>query len=226
MEMGEVYRETRLRLTDLVREHAGSASMELPACPGWTIRDVIGHLSGVCVDILAGNIEGVATPPWTAAQVAARKERSLEEILEEWSAAAPQVEEITPMFPRGSAEQWVTDITTHEQDVRGALNKPGARDAASMEVALGFLGKGFIRAAKQAGITGLHVRAGEREWSTDNETKSITFEAQPFEFARALSGRRSLDQIRAMNWDGDPEPYLKAFEWGPFQPAATDIVEP
>ena len=224
--MGAVYRETRLRLTDRVREHAASASMAVPACPDWTIKDVVGHLSGVCVDILAGNIEGVATPPWTAVQVAARKERPLEEILEEWSEAAPQVEEITPMFPPGSAEQWVTDTATHEQDVRGALNKPGARNAESMEVALGFLGKGFISAAEHAGIKGLRARAGEREWSTNGEAKSITFEAEPFEFARALSGRRSLDQIRNMNWDGDPEPYLKAFEWGPFRPATTDIVEP
>ncbi|MDQ3954957.1 MAG: hypothetical protein M3285_05340, partial [Actinomycetota bacterium] len=165
------------------------------------------------------------TPPWTAAQVAARKERQLEEILEEWSEAAPQVEEITPMFPPGIAAQWIADTSTHEQDVRGALNKPGARDADSMGVALGFLGKGFIRAAEHAGLEGLRVRVGEREWSTGQDT-TITLVAEPFEFARAAAGRRSLDQIRVMNWDGDPEPYLKAFEWGPFRPSATDIVEP
>jgi hypothetical protein len=157
--------------------------------------------------------------------VEARKEKTLEEILEEWSTAAPQVEEITPMFPPGIAAQWIADVTTHEHDVRGALNKPGARDSESMEVALGFLGKGFVRSAAHAGIQGLHVRAGDREWSTDDEKPSITLDENPFEFARAASGRRSLDQIREMNWDGDPEPYLKAFEWGPFRPASTDIVE-
>ena len=32
--------------------------------------------------------------------------------------------------------------------------------------------------------------------------------ADAFELFRTLSGRRSLDQVRALAWDGDPEPNL------------------
>jgi hypothetical protein len=28
---------------------------------------------------------------------------------------------------------------------------------------------------------------------------------------RALHGRRTVEQVRAMDWDGDPEPWLSAF---------------
>src|SRR5437763_14762213 len=87
-----------------------------------------------CADVLAGNIEGVATQPWTAAQVAQRRHKSLSEILEEWSEVAPQVEAMASNFPMRVDEQWVLDLTTHEQDVRGALAAPGARDAAGVMV--------------------------------------------------------------------------------------------
>jgi hypothetical protein len=32
--------------------------------------------------------------------------------------------------------------------------------------------------------------------------------AEPFELARLLAGRRTLDEIRALHWAGDAEPYL------------------
>jgi hypothetical protein len=37
---------------------------------------------------------------------------------------------------------------------------------------------------------------------------AATVSAEAFELFRAISGRRSADQIRAMAWDGDPEPYV------------------
>ena len=223
--MGAVYRDARLRVTDLVRDNADAATTTVPATPAWTIKDVVGHLAGVCADIMSGNIAGVATDPWTAAQVDARRDASLEDILEEWSTVAPQVEALTPMFPGDSAAQWVADMATHEHDVRGALGKPGARDDVSIDVAVGFMGRWFINSATGAGISGLQVRAGKHEWRTDEDPPIATLEAEPFEFARAVTGRRSLDQIRRLSWTGEPEPYLRAFKWGPFTPAATDLIE-
>jgi hypothetical protein len=50
-----------------------------------------------------------------------------------------------------------------------------------------------------------------------------TVTAPPFELFRALSGRRSLDQIRDFSWDGDPEPYLGVFS--PFEAPREPVVE-
>src|SRR5436305_6232427 len=132
-DIGSIYAEGRARLTDLLasadpQQHAA----RVPGCPQWAVRDVIAHVTGVCADVLAGNIAGVGTEEWTAAQVAERKDRSLPEILAEWSEVAPQVEAMAQHFPDRTAEQWELDLTTHEQDIRGALGRPGARGAAGV----------------------------------------------------------------------------------------------
>jgi hypothetical protein len=37
---------------------------------------------------------------------------------------------------------------------------------------------------------------------------AVTLTGDRYELLRALSGRRSRPQIEAMDWEGDPEPYL------------------
>ena len=70
----------------------------VPATPAWRVRDVVAHLSGNLDDILAGNLDGVATDPWTAVQVDKRSDRSVEEILAEWSENGPKVEAVINDF--------------------------------------------------------------------------------------------------------------------------------
>src|SRR3954471_22320083 len=128
-ESGSIYAEGRARLTDLVRSaDPEGRTAPVPGCPDWAVKDVIAHVTGVCADVVAGNVDGVATEPWTAAQVTKRRDRSLSEILAEWAEVAPQVEAIAPQFPARVDEQWVLDLTTHEHDIRGALSQLGARD--------------------------------------------------------------------------------------------------
>jgi hypothetical protein len=61
-------------------------------------------------------------------------------------------------------------------------------------------------------------------WATD-ESASTSVRGPAFELLRALGGRRSLRQLRALDWSDDPEPYLPAFEFGPFHTPAEDIVD-
>ena len=84
MSIGALYADGRGRISDLVSGLGEEAAAPVPACPQWSVHDVVAHLTGVCADILAGNIAGVATDPWTDAQVCARRDRSVEEVLAEW----------------------------------------------------------------------------------------------------------------------------------------------
>jgi uncharacterized protein (TIGR03083 family) len=58
-DLAGMYRETRERLTALV---AGLDEAQLaapvPACPGWSVADVIGHLAAIPEDALAGRLTG------------------------------------------------------------------------------------------------------------------------------------------------------------------------
>jgi Mycothiol maleylpyruvate isomerase N-terminal domain len=68
-ELGTVYEGGRRRIVELVADlDDRSAATPVSACPEWSVHDVIAHLAGVCADIMAGNVAGAATDPWTAAQ--------------------------------------------------------------------------------------------------------------------------------------------------------------
>ena len=236
--MGEVYAEGRRRVCDLVVAlPAGEADRPVLTCPEWTVGDVLAHVVGVCADILAGDLAGVATDPWTAAQVRARKGRSLAELVEEWSDVGPRVEAFADHFPAPSGPQWVADLTTHEHDIRAAVDQPGARESRGVHVGLEFLVTvGLHSAILGRRLPPLGIRAGERSWQVGagepargepgiGGTTDTELNAPPFDLFRALTGRRSADQVRQLDWRGDPEPYLPAFQFGPFTVSSTDIGE-
>jgi uncharacterized protein (TIGR03083 family) len=226
-EIGSIYAEGRTRLADLVSsEDPHGSTGPVPGCPEWAVRDVIAHVTGVCADVLAGNIEGVATPPWTAAQVHQRKDRDLAAIFDEWAAVAPQVEAIAQHFPARTDEQWVLDLTTHEHDIRGALSCPGGRDAAGVLVGLDFATTmGMAASIDARGLPALRVKASDREWIVGNGEPAASLEGSPFELFRAMTGRRSERQVRALQWEGDADLFVPAFEFGPFTFPENDLAE-
>lgn len=245
-EIGQTYAAGRQRVTELVRGlPAEQLATTVPGCPAWTVTDVVAHLAGTCSDVLEGNLEGVTTDPWTTAQVDARRGRSIVELVEEWNEAAPQVEAIAEHFPGRMGTQWVLDATTHEQDIRGAVGAPGARDSAGLAMALEFMIGGLGASVASRGLPPLEVRADGVSWVVGGEgatdmqalvmgaeppvqvggSAEVTVEASSFELFRALTGRRSRDQIAKFTWTGDADAYVPAFEFGPFTTATTDIAE-
>ena len=64
--------------------------MCLPHRPG--VRDVVAHLAGGAADVLAGNLEDVASEAWIQAQVDARIDVPFVEVLEDWDRCSASVE--------------------------------------------------------------------------------------------------------------------------------------
>ena len=61
------------------------------------------------------------------------------------------------------------------------------------------------------GLPAFTIRAGEREWVVGQGDPIATVVADPFELARAASGRRSPEQVRSYDWTGDPDPFIELF---------------
>jgi uncharacterized protein (TIGR03083 family) len=220
------YRELRLRVTDLLRDRPDVVLEQLaPATPGWRVRDIVAHLGGVCDDIANGNLDGVATERWTGAQVQQRRDWSFERVLEDWSEHAAVVEPMMNSIglPMG---QMVFDAWSHEQDVRGAIGEPGAREGPAADLSFRWFVATNRAAAPPAegGPGALLLITDDGEYTLGAGEPVTTVRTSRYEFLRAVTGRRSRAQIRALETDG-PELDGIIFFHEFFTPAATDIVE-
>lgn len=230
-DLGDVYRGTRRELCELVLSLPEDERLkDVPATSGWTIRDVIAHLTGDAVCTVASDfpsaffaafgepeVLGILNE-WTAKQVADRADRSIEELVAEWDEAAGPVEAMmrgeTPWsdaMPMFADRVLVTDVGVHQQDIYGALGIQRGRDGVPVKLgASGYIATmGFRLGA--GGLAPLAFDFGTKTSVAGDGGPAATVRASRFEFFRALSGRRSPDQIRAYDWDGDPEPYLHYF---------------
>ncbi len=220
--IGRLYAEGRARITELVRDLDDDAlAKRVPHCPEWTVKEVVAHLTGVCADIINGRIDGVATEPWTARQVEERRDRTMAEILDEWSEFAPKCEDIAHTF--GGAEvRWLGDLTAHEHDLRTALGKPGARDSEALATVLPW----FVEWLGTEHRPALRIITREGDDLVMGQGQpTATLRGSRFDVARALTGRRSAEQIGLMDWDGEPTEHVPAFGRGPFTVATESIPE-
>ena len=215
-----LYAETRQRLTDLVLARPEDWDRPVPATPGWSVHDVVAHLTGVAEDVAGG--ASVSFPPseeWTAGHVARGRDLSVPALLEAWATAGPAVEEFL-----GARTVWapVLDAGSHEQDIRGALGDTGARDSAVVTVGARVLLKGLqVPRPLIVRTEGGDVRVGAGDG--DAATLTTTLTTTTFEAFRWRMGRRSRRQLAAMDWAGDPGPYLDHL--CVFGPAEHDVVE-
>jgi uncharacterized protein (TIGR03083 family) len=202
-QVADAYRAVRSRTTELV-QGASAASLEqiAPATPEWRVRDVLAHLVGVSADVVAGRLDGVATDPWTAAQVDARRTTSIADMLDEWRETGPQFEAALTDLPDTIGGQAVTDAITHEQDIRHALDRPGARECDAIDVAFDYC----CWARTQLGAPALRVVTERGKIVAGSGEPIATVELSQFEFVRATTGRRSATEVAAYRWDGAVDP--------------------
>ena len=63
-------------------------------CVGWTVFDVVAHVTGVMADITAGRLEGIDTQPWYDRQVHERRGRPPQALDEELDLVITATEEL------------------------------------------------------------------------------------------------------------------------------------
>jgi uncharacterized protein (TIGR03083 family) len=180
------YAATRERIVELLRAaSAEDASRPVPACPNWTVADLAAHIAGLPEDVIAGRVEGAGSDPWTAAQVDRHRGDTLADLADSLESNAAAFDAVLPHIPASVNSRIVMDTVTHEHDLRAALDRPGARESDAVTVGLGYL---------------LHGRA-ERE--PDVVESILALDIDTWDLMRALSGRRTAEQIAALGLDAE-----------------------
>lgn len=210
---GDAYSATRRRVIDLVTGLSDEeVHRRVPACPDWSVRDVLAHLAGIAVDATKGELEGVGSPEWTQRQVDERKDLSLDELLAEWGEAGAQIDGALEYFPKAAASLFVGDTLTHEHDIRLPLNRPGDRDVDAIPLAVDGYVRWFGRRLRENDLPSVTVRAEGLEWVAGKTEPTVSVEAPTvFDLLRGLTGRRTRDEIAAFTWSAEPEPFLDVF---------------
>jgi uncharacterized protein (TIGR03083 family) len=225
VDLGSLYASSRWRLTDLLTSTMNdtTGAVPCPATPGWCVHDVIAHLRGVAEDVRAGNLDGVATDPWTAAQVERHRDDSVATLLDDWATdAAPLEEFLSGPYGEGAARA-VIDAHIHEMDVRAALGYPVSVPAEFGTWAMPLIASVLIEGSAAAGLPPVRVVTVEGD-SLGEADAAVVLTVSRLELLRAAMGRRSPAQVSAWDWGGhDPTPYLaNVFVFGPRQDDLTE----
>ena len=225
----DAYGGVRVSLTELLRSRSGPELDTIaPATPEWRVRDIAAHLAGVCDDITQGNMAGVASDEWTAAHVAKRADWTMDQLIADWDEHAIEVEGQMNAWGPGMG-QMVFDAFTHEQDIRGALGEPGGRESQAAAIAFDWITTN-LRAPADAAPDDprlrppIHIITDAGDVDILGRTGApTTLRLSRFEFLRAITGRRSRQQIETLDWDGAPR--VDDLYVNFFRPSAVDIIE-
>lgn len=210
-----LYLESKDRIVSLMREQDDAGwGAAVPTCPGWSVRDVVAHLTAVAEDWVSG-LSGAPSDEQTAAQIARFAGHDVAALLDAWTDAAAQLEHTTTSSGRHPP---VGDITCHEHDIRGAIGRAGARDSEAVRYCADLL-LTQLRPPIPLRVT---VEDAEFRLGPDDGTE-LALTTTRFEALRWRTGRRSRAQLAAMDWSADPTPVLDHLVI--FGPADADVVE-
>jgi uncharacterized protein (TIGR03083 family) len=203
MDYAQAYKDVYQRICSIVSER--SADVEVPTCPGWTVKDVIAHCAGFFDEYKNKPKEEAFSQDWGDQQVDKRKMRSLQECLSEWT---EYVQDPGDLFDSHLAPVALSDVLAHEQDIRTAVDEPGGQDdeniVPAVEMALNFV----AMKAEGADLPGLRIVTDDVDKQVGQGEPVATLRASTFELFRALHGRRTEDQLRAMDWEGEADPFI------------------
>jgi uncharacterized protein (TIGR03083 family) len=204
-----VYEAERLAFVSLIGSlPAAELEGNVAATPLWTVRDVLSHVVGITADLNAqqfGNGDGDA---WTLAQVTARRDRTVEDLAAEWDREAPVFEVGLRLFGYTFGAHYLGDLLQHVCDVEATIGRSPVRDDVAVVVGLDFYLGSFEEALGAQTVGGVDIRAGRESWRLGTGDAVASLAATPYELFRALGGRRTRDEIAALDWAGDADRFI------------------
>jgi hypothetical protein len=167
------------------------------------VHDLAAHLVGTPAELAAGNFPSGDFSGWLQNIVDVRRGQDIPAVVEEWHGLDPAIE---PML-QGPAALMFADVAVHEHDLRGALGRPD-HDALEADAILTFVLERYASAARDAGLGAIVVEYNDSSWRSHDADAGWTLRVEPWEAVRALNGRRTADELRALPADGDADAYV------------------
>lgn len=216
----DLYENTRERVVAETKDL--DPSLAVPACPGWTVHDVVAHLVGLAVDVTTGRLDGYAGAAWTAQQVAERSSRTMAELFEEWESVLPKFLEINRNLAASDLPEMIShvlgpvpktsfesafhvDLVHHEHDLLGATGTPRQvplrADVAAMRAQLTNVRLRF--AADRLPTLRISPTDTDRFWDVGTGAPSAWVSAPVIDLLRTFGGRRTLEEVHSFEWSGE-----------------------
>jgi uncharacterized protein (TIGR03083 family) len=195
----------------LVAHHSAPDDLPVPSCPQWTVRDLIGHLVGIC-SFAVGRMSGWAEAGRSSAAL------DVGGLLEEWTRMGERAESLLAAQGGRRGSLMVMDAFTHELDLRYALGAPLPGDHPAFLRAFEIVLNGFSAEVAAHNLPAVLIEVDGREWQAGIGEPVATLSGDRYDIYRSLAGRRTPEQIASLGWSRDSHRWLPAFTWGPFNP--------
>ncbi len=220
----------------------GQLERTVPACPAWTVRQLLAHVAGVAEDCSRGAFFAGALDAWhdeqathqreqwTAGHVAARAGLPVDTVLEQLrrdgdafvaalrSGRGPAVE-----VPAWMLTAPVGDLAVHLEDLAEAVGAEPDPAAPIWRAGFELYLRWLSTRLRSRCLPALRLTDGRSEWVAGDGIPAATVRAGRGELFRMVSGRRSGAWIRTLPWDGDPAPYVDVVS--PYPLPADPVVE-
>lgn len=204
-----IYETERCTFVELVRSLSPERfATTVPATPSWSVHDVLAHVVAITADLNAQRFGDGDGDAWTAAQVEARRNRSVDELAAEWDREAPTFEDGLRLFGYDFGAHYLGDLLQHVGDVRSAVGATAARDDLALTVALDFYLASLEETLVSEGVGAVEVVAGEPDGDRERFVLGdgdvvVAVRGSRWELFRSLGGRRTRVEVRALDWSGD-----------------------
>ena len=189
---------TAAELTDI------QLATTVPACPAWTIHDLVVHVASMPHAILAGDIpDGPDPNPWIEGLIQRHRSKSLDETVSWWQSNDDALRALVDQ-----AGLLTVDLFIHESDLHGALESDGHRAAPELAEQLGSCVATFGAHIASAGLGPVVIETELGRFATGEGEPDWTLQVSAWEAHRIVNSRRTAAEIRALPSTGNPDPYL------------------
>ncbi len=221
----EAYQRGQMRIVRFM--DGRDPEVAVPATPEWSALDVMRHLTGVSVDISNLAFEGFGGEDWTEQQITSRRDMTFDEVIAEWdNIVGPASALLDAIGDLGLPEavpsavglskineipaMAIGDILHHEFDLRNAYGDTAGRDILDVQFSAAGHVKSLRAIFERAGLQTIRIEASDSGmgWDIGYGDPAALLSAASFELMRAIGGRRTRSEMLAMDWEGDPEPFV------------------